>query len=526
MMFDSKPLRDLVASLSLANLMFLRLWMKLLPFKSGSGYFLVCSPFNTYLAVMLNVIIWGGAFFLLLRVVGRNERAFPWLVLTLFSLVSAAALYGIGLSYISFTRFVFLFGRRSALYLEIACCLTGLAVVFLMIRYRARIARLYAVIPLFFAPFLLVTFGQASVALARMEPAARFHPHRVDPVGTLHNPLRTCVVWMIFDETDYRLCFEKRPAELSLPAFDRFRENALWATHAYSPSDATQVSLPALLTGIPLKTANPVGARRLDLVRADTLARLDFAAQETIFDRIKRRLGSTALFGWFHPYSRVMHGIDLCRDYPRYNFFTSDNLFRVLLFQWVEIWDTRFLPFKNTILANNHIGIVKRMQSDVLATIRNQDPSFMFLHYPVPHSPNIYNRKSGAYGFNRNSSEGYLDNMALADRCLGELRAEMERKGNWDGSLVVISSDHHWRANTYDGQTDYEHVPFMVKFPHQRKGITYDGRFNTVLSQDLILAILDGQVKTPEAASLWLDQTTRKAPYSKVVFSINQPDAD
>ena len=525
-MFVRRPLQDFIVSISLANLMFLRLWMKLLPYKSASGFFLAYSPFNTYLAVMLNVVIWGGIFFLLLRLAGRNKQILTWVVILLFSIVSVAALYGIGLSYISFTKLVFLFGRKRVVYLEFAICMSGVLLGVLMVKYRELVARFCLVFPLFFAPYLLVTFGQASAALGHMEPADQFHPHRMDPSSALQNHLWTNVVWMIFDETDYRICFEKRPANLLLPSFDSFKENALWATRAYSPSDSTQISLPALLTGIPLKTTVPAGAGKLALERADSHVRVDFAVQETIFDRFKKRLGSTALMGWFFPYSRIMHSVDLCRDYPRYNYFTSDNLLKVLVFQWAEVWDMRFLPFKNTILANNHIGIVKSMQSDVIAAVRNQNPSFMFLHYPLPHSPNIYDRKSGTLGFNKNSREGYLDNMALADRCLGELRAEMERKGVWDGSLVIISSDHHWRTNTYDGQTDYEHVPFMVKFPHQQKGLTYDGKFNTVLTQDLILAVIDGKVKSPKDATIWLDRTASKTPYNKGIFSINHPDAD
>ena len=526
-MRERKALPELLASLSLANLMFLRLWMKLLPYKSGSSYTLAYSPFNSYLAVMLNVVLWGGAFLLLLRLSGRSPRAYPWTVLAIFSLVTVAGGYGVGLSCTSLSRLTFLYGGKKVLGMEIAGCLAAVAGGGLMLRYRERAARLCVVLALILSPFLLVTFSQAVVALARLEPATRFQRHRVDPAGKLTNPLKSSVVWMIFDETDYRLCFEQRPAELSLPAFDRLRANALWASRAYSPSDATMVSLPALLTGMPLTTTETAGANRLNLIPLGSHERRDFAAQETIFDRIKKRQGSTALFGWYHPYSRVLQGIDLCRDYPSFNFFTSDDLSRVLFFQWAEVFDYRFNPFKNSVQGDGHIGIVTGMQSDVLSTVRGQDPSFMFLHYPVPHLPAIYDRKTGLFGTNRSIRDGYLDNMALADRYLGELRAELERRGTWDGALVIVSSDHHWRANTYDGRIDYEHVPFIVKLPHQRQGISYDGRFNTVLTQDLILAVLDGGVKSPENACRWLDQAAKRAPYGKkVIFSGNQPDPD
>jgi len=522
----SSRLRDLVGALSLANLVFLRLWMKLLPYAPGGGYYLACSPRNSYLAALLNVALWGCACFLLLRLARRNGRAFPWLVLALLALVGVTALYGVALSYTSSAKLVFLLGASNFLFLEVGCCLAGAALAALLVKHRVRLARLFPALPLLFSPFLVVTCGQSLAALARTEPAARFRPHRVDPAGPLRNPLGMSVVWMIFDETDYRLCFDQRPAGYSFPAFDRVRAQSLWASRAYSPSDATQVSLPALLTGIPLQSAVPVGARRLDLLPAGSRDRLDFAGQQNVFDRVKLRGGSTALFGWYHPYARVMHGVDLCRDYPRYNFFTSDSLLRVLLFQWVEVLDLRFLPFSNTVLGNNQIGIVRDMQSDVLSAVKSQDPSFMFLHYSVPHSPNIYRRDSGSFGLNRSSRDGYLNNMALADRCLAELRAEMERKGSWENALVIISSDHHWRTNTYDGVTDFEHVPFMVKFPHQAKEVSYDSRFNTVLTQDLILAVLDGGVQTPESARDWLNRSLKRAPNGKVIFSINQPDAD
>jgi hypothetical protein len=522
----SRPLRDLVAALSLANLMFLRLWMKMLPFKSGSGYTQGFSPFNSYLSAMLNVLLLGGIFFLMLRQGGRNAKAAPWVVFTLSGLTCVSGGYGLGLSLFSLSRLVALYGSNSVLYLKIACGLAVAAAGLLMLRYPARLARLCLRLALVLAPFLLVTFGQSVAALAKLEPAARFNRHRVDPAAALANPLKTGAVWMIFDETDYRICFEKRPAELALPAFDSFRENALWSTSAYSPSDATAVSLPALLTGIPLKSVTPVGARRLDLIRAGSLARLDFASQQNIFGRVKARGGSSALFGWYHPYSRVMHGVDLCRDYPWFNFCTSDSLPAVLLYQWAEVLDFRFNPFKNSVQGDNHIRIVQQMQADVLAAVRDQNPTLMFMHYPLPHLPAIYHRESGVFGTNRNIREGYLDNMALADRYLADLRREMERKGTWDDALIVISSDHHWRSNTYDGTVDFEHVPFMVKFPHQKKGFTYRGKFNTVLTQDLILAVLDGQVRTPQEASLWLDRNSGKLPDGKVIFSVNQPDTD
>ncbi len=523
-MFGNKAWLDLTVSLSIANLWMLRLWLKILPYNTGSDFFLPFSPGNTYLAAMLNVLLWGGSLFLLVRCCA-GSRAFPWLVLSVFFVTSLLAAYGIGAAYISVAKFVFLFGPQSALFLNVACWSAGILGIFLLVANRRRLARHYRVLPLLFAPYLLVTFGQSTAALAKVEPAALFRRHAVDPARPLQNPLGVNVVWVIFDETDYRLCFQQRPSFLSLPAFDSFQRTALSATRAYSPNDNTQTSLPALLTGLPLARSVQLGARRLDLVRAGTLARADFSSRDTILTEVKKRGGSTALLGWYLPYARTLPDADLCRDYPRYNVYTSDRLLDVLLMQGRELLDLRFLPVGNTLLGDNQLGMVRDMGADVAAAIKEHDASFMFLHYSVPHSPNVYDARTGALAFNRNKREGYFGNVALADRLLARLRKDMEEKGIWDRSLVVVSSDHHWRTNTYDGKLDRQHVPFMVKFPHQRQSFTYQGRFNTLLSKELILRVMDQKIHSAAEAAAWLDRAMLqgKAP---IDISVEQPDAD
>lgn len=524
-MFAKDLRRDLLVSLSIANLMFLKLWLKILPYDPGSNFFKPFSPLNTYLAAMLNVVLWGGLLFLLVRVSRKRAALFPWIVLAVFLATSLTVCYGVGVAFISYAKFVFLFGAHGARGFSVFCWFAGVLLVLLLVRHRQRLARCYAVLPLIFAPYLLVTFGQSCLALWRLEPAAQFHPHAVTPPRALQNPLGTRVVWIIFDETDYRLCFGNRPSFLALPEFDRFRSTALFATRAYSPNDNTQTSLPSLLTGIPLERTVPVGARRLDLVHAGTRARSDFGGADSIFRQVKARGGSTALLGWFIPYGRTMRDLDLCRDYPRYNFYTSDRFSDVFLRQQREVVDMRFIPFNNTLLADNQMQIVTRMRADVSSVVKENDASFMFLHYSLPHSPNIYDRHTGRLGFNRNKGTGYFDNVALADRCLGELRKSMEDKGVWDSSLVVISSDHHWRTNTYDGRLDKQHVPFMVKFPHQARTLTFTGKFNTILTKEMILNVLDKKIESPEEAEKWLDRSMVEG-HAPIVLSAEQPDAD
>ena len=95
----------------------------------------------------------------------------------------------------------------------------------------------------------------------------------------------------------------------------------------------------------------------------------------------------------------------------------------------------------------------------------------------------------------------------------------METAGVWDSSAVVISGDHWWRAEVWsrlDSVTAEEaavapatpdhRVPFVVKLPGEKEPLAYQPEMNTILTHDLLLAMLRGEVRTPQEAAAWLDQ--------------------
>jgi arylsulfatase A-like enzyme len=88
----------------------------------------------------------------------------------------------------------------------------------------------------------------------------------------------------------------------------------------------------------------------------------------------------------------------------------------------------------------------------------------------------------------------------------------MESSGQWDKTWLIVSTDHAWReSNYYDGQMDLR-VPFIVKAPDAHKAITYSAQFNTVLTHDLILAILRGELINQENVAPWLEAHPRTEP--------------
>src|SRR5208282_4574631 len=95
--------------------------------------------------------------------------------------------------------------------------------------------------------------------------------------------------------------------------------------------------------------------------------------------------------------------------------------------------------------------------------------------------------------------------LMLADHELGAFRRAMEASGEWDKTWVILTADHSWRqSRRYDGKRDLR-VPFLVKLPKGGEPMTYSQQFNTVLTHDLILAMLCGEITNEQNVASWLD---------------------
>ena len=76
--------------------------------------------------------------------------------------------------------------------------------------------------------------------------------------------------------------------------------------------------------------------------------------------------------------------------------------------------------------------------------------------------------------------------------------------------MIIVTSDHPLRdSRALDGKSD-PRVPFLLKMKGQHQGISLPDSFNTVVSGDLALAILGGQVSTVEAATDWLQRHSER----------------
>ena len=333
---------------------------------------------------------------------------------------------------------------------------------------------------------------------------------RVDPAPVDRTPpsLRR-IVWIVLEELDQRLVFEARPPGLELPELDRLRRESLYAVAARPPAGTPEISMPALLTGRPVVAVAPVSPHDLELTFSDgKTAR--WSAYPTVFSRVRALGYDTAVIGWHLPYPRVLGrslGVADWRPSDAHEQARGDTLGRALLSQWASL-----VPPAN----------VRRLVSQrfeelgdlAIRTAANDRFGLVLLHLPIPRPPGIYDSATGRLtAWNvTGAGGGYLDNLALADRMLAELRRGLQRRRLDDRTWLVVSADRWWRASKrYDGQEDHR-VPFLVRPPEGGRATHVDAPFNTLATHDLVLAILRGSIKDSDDAAAWLARNPAVPP--------------
>jgi hypothetical protein len=350
------------------------------------------------------------------------------------------------------------------------------------------------------SPVAVVTLG--FVLWMLLELAAGPVWRRVDPAPLKRTPpsLRR-VVWLVLEELDQRITFEARPAGLELPEFDRLRRESLYADGARPPAGTTEISMPALITGRPVVAVAPLSPNDLELTFADgKTAR--WSAHANVFTRVRTLGYDTALIGWHLPYPRVLGGSLAVADFrpsAAYETVRGDTFGETLWNQWASLAPPANLRRLSAQRFEELGGLAIRAATDARFGL-------VLLHLPVPQPPGIYDRATERltpWNFT-GAGGGYLDNLALADRMLAQLRRDLERARLGDRTWLVVTSNRWWQASKeYDGHVDHR-VPFLVRPPDGGRATHVDMPFNTLGTHDLVLAILRGSVSDTADAAAWL----------------------
>jgi hypothetical protein len=315
-----------------------------------------------------------------------------------------------------------------------------------------------------------------------------------------------------------------------LPEFDRLARESFAATNAFAPAGETRRSVASMLLGKQVVSAMPSGASALPCAILEGGATIEssdcWTDHRNIFDVLREQGVNSAIAGWYHPYCRLFGSLLTHCTWSGLPYWNTRRIADSVDQQWEEI--VKAIPVARDWLRP---GVrIRRAHANSFDAIRlaaleiAADPGigFALLHFPVPHHPDIYDPAAGV--LSAEDTNSYFDNLVLADRTLGEVRAAMESAAVWDETTVIVTSDHWWRAihrgdwglqpeeEAVFGDGENRRIPFFARFPARDARLAYVKAFNTVLLHDFTLEIFAKRIGTPREAALWLDRVRTTAP--------------
>ncbi len=266
------------------------------------------------------------------------------------------------------------------------------------------------------------------------------------------------VVWVLFDELSYDQLFEHRAHDLALPNFDALRAQSTLYTNMQPIGLKTVKIVPSILSGAVIDDFR-YGFDNTFKVHYDGVRGwhgLDGSG--TVFHDAERAGWRTAVVGWYNPYCTIYRSaLDSCYwtnldrtdgdMAQRYSLWRNTaRPFQGLGIQLVspELADRRSCDFDVRQRLQTHLNL----QHHATELLKQDQADFIFLHLPIPHSPNVWSRVNDDYA--RGCGSSYLDNLALADRMLGSLMAILQQSPRWKDTTVIVQGDHSWRIMLWD----------------------------------------------------------------------------
>ena len=497
----------LAAGLSLANLCFIGVWSDLLPFLYGWDSLPVGGMpcWRDFAAVVLNVLAasvpLAGAAYLSQR--GTRFRTAADLVLLAALAVSLNAVrYHFRLP----GEYALASVGRPAAFALIAVAVTAALAGFWW-RRRYAAAALHVGL-LVMSPLVPMQFAQAAWAMTRAGGDMRCAGADAlapPPVGL---PARR-VIMIVYDELEHAAVFDARPPDLALPAFDALRAGSVMATAMTSPASRTERAIPSVLTGRAVRQARLTGRDRLELTFADG-GTAGFTAETTLFARARDLGVASGLAGFFLPYCSMLAGaLTTCTWQPCLTCGRRVGAFGGSLpesvYNQISELAARYGP-------RRHLRAYRALQQRALELAADPAVGLAFVHLPVPHDPSIYDRHTREFSLWAVGRRDYHDNVALADRSLGEILRALDASNLASRTTVIVFGD-HGRRSLADGMTVQDpRVLFLVRLPGQRNGSAHAGPLDLTLVHDLALAALTGRIASPDALTAWLNGRTAGSP--------------
>jgi hypothetical protein len=500
-----------LVALSFANICYLRVWAELLTYRPWDTYLMTTPPRPVeYLALVCNIVLMAvlltGLSMLARRVLPGKQFRFAEMAVVLGIFIPLNALRAVLSKQFPLLKspLIELLGLRGVMILGV--CL-AIAVLITVVFFHHKVAGAIIAILAALSPFCAVTFGQAAWKAAHYDDTA--YRNRLPAPHIVSTAKGPRILWVIADEWDYRLTFVDRNPSLQMPEVDRLLKTSLYAGDALPPGSETPISIPGYYSGKLAAEVRHDGARELKVKYHMSTGEVPWSSQPSVFSRARDLGVNTALLEWYHPTCRVLNGLTYCNWWPMAMQHNSmgDSFWQILPNQTRSLFETNlFSLFGRSLTAAQQTGVYHAMVGEAERLSIDRDFGFILVHLPIPHAPHVYNRKTGTFTLGNSPIAGYIDSLALLDRTVGELRRTMEQAGVWDSTTVLLTSDHGYRdSEALDGKSD-PRVPYILKLASQKDSVAYTQEFNTVLTADLLMDVLRGEITDPASAIAWLDR--------------------
>jgi hypothetical protein len=266
------------------------------------------------------------------------------------------------------------------------------------------------------------------------------------------------LVWVIFDELSYDQVFEHRAHDLNLPNFDALRGESTVFTNVQPVGYKTAKIIPSLLTGHVVDDFRFRFNNKFAVHDQGVRGWQPVDGSNSVFGDAKRAGWRTAVVGWYNPYCTIYgDAIDDC-------YFMNLDPVDGLMAQRDGFLRNTWSPLEQVVREirtparayrracsydvkqrlKTHLDLEKHWTEE----LKTDQADFVFLHFSMPHSPNVWSRINDSYTEQCDSS--YLDNLALADRMLGELMGELKSSPRWKDTTLIVEGDHGWRIDLWN----------------------------------------------------------------------------
>lgn len=345
------------------------------------------------------------------------------------------------------------------------------------------------------------------------------------------------IVWVILDEFDASVAFEHRLASMKLPHIDRFRRESVNFRHANSPSDRTVTAVPSLLTGIPF--SGVVRKETSDIILAGTEGGKEYSFRETpnVIDWANSAGVPVTIVGWTHPYCRVFGSkLAQCAWFENPHMSSSQTWATTLQAlstskavaaqMWQEARGSRGDPCDETGLRNPTAlefesirtmlrSIVENQRSKVHEFLQSGVGGLRIFHLATPHPPGVARPPASGHP---GVGASFAANYAIADSFFGEIRSILEERGEWDSTLVILTSDHglrsFWEETGCMSNEDRQllahrnelSVPLILKWPGGAVPVAVEKPVSTLVLAPLVHAYLRREIQTPDEFNTYLEQ--------------------